>query len=208
MEHYNFDGAQVYSKKGTHIGEVLSLSGEADEAQLEVRMVDSDRVVMLPYIFLDAERSDAERLYLTASEDDELQPYMTGDDAGTLHFEVAEEHLIPHVREVMQGHYVIEKTVDEVRERQDIELGTDTVTVDRIDRGDILDSPPQSRREGDVLIVPVIEEVLVVEKRYRVIEEVRVTLTRETRTETVEDTLRKERVTVTEELADGRKSEL
>ncbi|PRY92039.1 uncharacterized protein DUF2382 [Hasllibacter halocynthiae] len=47
-------------------------------------------------------------------------------------------------------------------------LGIERVPVDRI-----VDTPPQSREEGGVTVIPVVEEVLV--RQYRVIEELRVT---------------------------------
>lgn len=61
-------------------------------------------------------------------------------------------------------------TVDEDLMRQD--LVVERVVMDRLLENNI--APPQ-RYEGDTLIVPVLEEVLVVEKRLRLKEEIRIT---------------------------------
>jgi stress response protein YsnF len=47
-----------------------------------------------------------------------------------------------------------------------------------VDRIVPLDAAPSTRYEGDTLVVPVLEEVLVVERRVRIKEEIRITRTR------------------------------
>jgi stress response protein YsnF len=62
----------------------------------------------------------------------------------------------------------------EIRERlwhEEVEI--QRVAVDRV----VAEAPP-SRYEGDVLVVPVLEEILVIEKRYRIKEELRITRVR------------------------------
>ena len=51
-------------------------------------------------------------------------------------------------------------------------MGYDVETV-RVDR--MLDGPVSQRQEGDVLILPVIEEVWVIEKKLLLREEIRIT---------------------------------
>ena len=58
--------------------------------------------------------------------------------------------------------------VDEVVERDDIRI--ERAPVDRF-----IDEPAPPRYEGDTLVIPVIEEVLVVTRRLRLVEEVRIT---------------------------------
>lgn len=62
-------------------------------------------------------------------------------------------------------------TVDEDLMRQD--LVVERVVIDRFVENNIA---PQQRYEGDTLVVPVLEEVLVVEKRLRLKEEIRITV--------------------------------
>jgi hypothetical protein len=59
-------------------------------------------------------------------------------------------------------------------------LFTDDVSVERVPVNRIVDAVPETRQEGDVTIIPVIEEVITVEKRLLLREEVRI---RRSRTE-------------------------
>lgn len=59
-------------------------------------------------------------------------------------------------------------------------LFTDEVSVERVPVNRIVDAVPETRQEGDVTIIPVIEEVITVEKRLLLREEVRI---RRSRTE-------------------------
>jgi len=61
-----------------------------------------------------------------------------------------------------------EETVDEPLIRQEVQ-------VDRVPINRPIDRPPAPREEGNVTIIPVVEEVLVVEKRLMLKEEVRIT---------------------------------
>jgi len=63
--------------------------------------------------------------------------------------------------------------IDERLTRDEVEISH--VPVDRIVP---LDAAPATRYEGDTLVVPILEEVLVVERRVRIKEEVRITRTR------------------------------
>lgn len=56
-----------------------------------------------------------------------------------------------------------------------------TVTVERIARDVWLDSPVEPRVDGDVTIIPVVEEVPVIVTRLRLVEEIRLTRRRTTR---------------------------
>ncbi len=53
-------------------------------------------------------------------------------------------------------------------------LYTEDVGIDRVPVNQLVDEPPVTREEGDVTIIPVVEEVLVVQKRYMIKEEIRI----------------------------------
>jgi stress response protein YsnF len=53
-------------------------------------------------------------------------------------------------------------------------LARNSVEISAIPMGVFIDAPPQVRMEGDVTIVPVVEEVLFVERRLRLKEELRI----------------------------------
>ena len=118
---------------------------------------------------------------------------------GTLVLPVVREELQVGVRQVDTGSDVrIHKTVSEQAHHIDQSLLRDAVEVKRVpvDRIVALSEAPVARQEGDTLIVPVLEEILVVEKRLRIKEEVHITRT--TRQEQFTDTvfLRTEHVSV------------
>ncbi len=66
------------------------------------------------------------------------------------------------------------------------------VEVERVPINQVIDQPAVTRREGDTLIIPVMEEVLVVEKRLILKEEVRITTRRSEVRDTQRVTLRRE----------------
>ncbi len=74
----------------------------------------------------------------------------------------------------------IHKTVAEHPCHIDERLSRDEVEVSHVpvDRIVPLDAAPATHYEGDTLVVPILEEVLVVERRVRIKEEVRITRTR------------------------------
>jgi uncharacterized protein (TIGR02271 family) len=106
----------------------------------------------------------------------------------------AEERLRVGVREVETGRVRARRTVETFEETVEVPLARETVEVERVAVGEIVDEAPQPRREGDVLVVPVVEEVLVVERRLRLVEEVRIRQETREEVETQTHTLRRTRV--------------
>jgi len=56
--------------------------------------------------------------------------------------------------------------------------------------------PPAMRYEGDTTIIPVLREVMVVQKRYEIMEEIRITKRKTESTDTQQVILRKEEVNI------------
>jgi stress response protein YsnF len=79
------------------------------------------------------------------------------------------------------------------------ELGVSEVEVTRIPVGREIDTVPEVRTEGDVTIVPVVEEVLVLTKRLVLKEEVHITRRRSSKAVEVPVTLRRQRAIVMRE---------
>jgi len=75
---------------------------------------------------------------------------------------------------VVTGGVRLTKRVTEREETVDEPLLQETVHVERIPVNQIVAETPEVRQEGDTLIVPILEEVLVVEKRLLLKEEVRI----------------------------------
>lgn len=129
---------------------------------------------------------------------DEQERFVDGYDAEVLDendhttLELRAEELEVRKREVERGRVRIDKRIEHVPFAEDIDVEMDVVEVQRVPVSAEYDSPPENRYEGETLIIPVVEEVLVITRRYRVIEEVHVTTRREVRTERIEDELRRE----------------
>ena len=94
----------------------------------------------------------------------------------------AEEVVMPVIQEELQiqkqpvetGRVRVTKRVHEREELVDVPIMREEVDIDRVPIGRLLDGPVSMRQEGDILIIPVVEEVLVVEKRLRLKEELHV----------------------------------
>lgn len=108
-----------------------------------------------------------------------------------------EEVLSVGKRSVETSTVRVETKVHETEESVEQDLDRTTVEVRRVPVGRVVDVPPETRREGDVLIVPVLEEELVVTKRLILKEEVHIIQRVDRRTEQVSATLRSEDVHVT-----------
>lgn len=87
---------------------------------------------------------------------------------------LAREELRVDKRQVPTGKVVVHKTVQEREEVVDMLLGRHEVDVERVPVNRYVDEAAPIRQEGDTTIVPVHEEVLVVEKRLVLREEVRI----------------------------------
>lgn len=97
---------------------------------------------------------------------------------------------------VETGRVRITTHVDERQELIRAALRHEDVVVERVAIGDVVPVAPEVRMDGDVLVYPVVEEVLVVEKRLVLKEELRIS--KRSRVETVERevTLRSEHADV------------
>jgi uncharacterized protein (TIGR02271 family) len=129
------------------------------------------------------------------------------DTAGndTLVVPVIREEIQVDKRAVDTGRGVrVHKTVSEHTHTIDEALLRDAVDVRRVpvDRIVALSEAPATRQEGDTLIVPVLEEVLVTEKRLRIKEEIHITRTQSPQRHTDTVVLRSEQVSV-ERFDDG-----
>jgi stress response protein YsnF len=95
-----------------------------------------------------------------------------------LRIPVVEEQLTVGTRVIETGRGVrIHKTISEQPVVIDERLVRDEMAIERVpvDRIVAFEDKPATRYEGDTLIVPVFEEVLVVERRLRIKEELRIT---------------------------------
>ena len=115
-----------------------------------------------------------------------------------LHIPVTQEVLHVGKRLVETGRGVrLHKTVTETVVRIDEPLMQQGLDIEHVAINAWVEgSLPVQRHEGDTLVVPVLEEVLVVEKRLRLKEEIRITAKAGTRIASERVTLREEQVEV------------
>lgn len=113
---------------------------------------------------------------------------------------VFEEELSVDIRTFDTGRGVrVNKTVTEQPVTVDELLMHEQVDVHRVAIDQVLENGaalPTARYEGDVLIVPVLEEVLVVEKRMKLKEELHITRTRIEASQAQTVVLKKEHVSI------------
>jgi len=90
----------------------------------------------------------------------------------------------------------VHKRVEEREEVVEQPAFREEVTVERIALGQPVEAEIGSRQEGDTLIIPVLEEMLVVEKRLVLKEEIRITKRRIQENEQARIVLREEHVDI------------
>jgi uncharacterized protein (TIGR02271 family) len=105
-------------------------------------------------------------------------------------------------RQVVTGRVRVQTITDTIEELAHAEVQRESVEVTRVPIDKVVETAPAIRTDGDVTIVPVLEEVLVVEKRLVLKEELHIR--RRVAAETVEVpvTLRKQRAIVEREAPD------
>ena len=125
-------------------------------------------------------------------------PALAGQDEAVRRVPIIEETLQVAKEIVDRGGYRINKRVETHEELVDELLKTEHVKIERrkVNTAIADGAIPQTRQEGDTLIVPVIEEMLITVKRLVLVEEVRITRTQGTHRKPQTFTLRKEHVEV------------
>ncbi len=109
---------------------------------------------------------------------------------------VVEEYLEVSKELVATGLVRVQKSVREHDVAVSEPLTAETLHVERVPMNVIVEHPPSVRTEGDVTVISVVEEVLVMTKQLRLIEEVRITKLQSTTVHQENVTLRSEQVTV------------
>ena len=117
----------------------------------------------------------------------------------------ASENVVPLLAEevavtkqvVETGRVQVARVTHEREQLIDELLARETVEIERIPIGRQVDAMPAVREEGDTIVVPIIEEVLVVERRLFLKEEVRIRRVRSTERHRETVTLRHQEAVVT-----------
>ena len=110
-----------------------------------------------------------------------------------------EERVQVGKRRVPRATVVLHKRVLEEDITVDEPLMEDDVEVERVRVDQFVDAPPGTRREGETLIIPILEEVIVYEKRLRLREELHVRRVRREASRPAVVTARREEIEVQEQ---------
>lgn len=196
-------GARVLASDGRLVGKVDAESDVADTSGSFIVVRDENRLLSIPRSMIDSAQSSADAITLT----DEFRLTPEAQSPANTTIPVHAEELDVRISEHEHGKVRIEKSVERVPVREDVELGSHVVDIERVASGEEFDEIPQNWHDGDTLVIPVVEEVLVLTRRYRVVENVRVTRRSEVRTETIEAELAREVVSFHEEDAEGNRIE-
>ena len=120
-------------------------------------------------------------------------------DRQTVTIPVMREDVHIDKHEISRGNVTVHVSPRVRQETVDVTLGEDQVDVQRIPVNRIVEAPAPPREENGTTVIPVYEEVLVVEKRLRLKEEIRVTRRRTTRPHREDVSLRSEEVEIIRE---------
>lgn len=116
---------------------------------------------------------------------------------------VVAEHVEADARQVVTGRVRVNKTVHAREEVIEQPLHREDVDVRRIIKNEIVDGPIPIRYSGDTTIVPVVKEVLKIEKQWVLTEEIHIVKHRSQETSAQKVKLLEEQATIERVDADG-----
>lgn len=116
---------------------------------------------------------------------------------------LVEERVVTSKRLVETGRVRVQTVVDEREDMVREQLGRIEVDVERVPVNQEVDEVPPVREDGDVTIIPVVEEVLVVTKKLVVTEEIRIRRRKTMEEHSEPVMLRSQRVVVEREDGEG-----
>lgn len=159
--------------------------------------LDTGLPVRVPADLLVAQADGSYYLPLSLGDLENMQKNSGTGEENPLIIPLVQEELDVQRRKVETGKVQIKINVHEREELIDEPLLREEVKVEQVPVHRLVDSPPAVRQEGEVTIIPLVEEVLVVEKRLMLREEVRVLKTVSEVREPQRVTLRSEQAAVT-----------
>ncbi|MGI8669152.1 MAG: YsnF/AvaK domain-containing protein [Aridibacter sp.] len=87
---------------------------------------------------------------------------------------VIQEDIVVDKEIVETGKIKISKNISEHQQTIDMPLMQEKVSVERVAINKFVDTPPEIRHDGDTMIIPVLEEQIVIQKRLVLVEELHV----------------------------------
>ncbi len=100
-------------------------------------------------------------------------------------------------RKVVTGRVQVATVTREDQHLIDELLSSEKVEIERVPIGKVIDSAPSIREDEDMIVIPIVEEIVTVERRLVLKEEVRIRKTRSSRRHQAHVTLRRQEAVVT-----------
>lgn len=120
-------------------------------------------------------------------------------DAETIKIPVIEEQIIVDKEIVETGKVRISKSVSKEQQSVDIPVNSEKVSIVRVPKNQFIERSPEVRQTGDTLVVPVVREQIVIEKKLVLVEELHIKKELIETSQTEKVTLRKEEVDIVRE---------
>lgn len=173
----------------------------AAQGEIIIHFADGNQIVV-PMATLEPRPDGGYWVNLTAQELDALVPSFSARQANDT--SSADELVIPVLNEEAQVRIErtpiatvrVQKMVEHRNETVQTSLVDEQVKVERRPMNQVVEELPTVRHEGDTMIIPVVEERLIVQKQYVLTEEIHITTTRHTQHTNQTFTLRREAVSV------------
>jgi len=187
------------------VDEILVRPETGELVTLIVRRGWSDRRVHIDAAQVDRVEGDTVRLRISREEAERLGAgVLEGDTAGAgrrvdgdeIRVPILEERLATEVRPVELGELRVHKRVNQTEESVRQAVTRDELEIEHVPINRPLEAPVTQRTDGDWLVLPVMEEVLVVRKQLMLKEEVRIRRRPVTEEQQVHETVRHERLEV------------
>ncbi len=181
-------------------GTVYAASRFLDESELKLIRLDDGQEFMIPSVALASRPDGSYQLQIPVSELDRYgkvpQRSDEGIQSGRRIIPAIEEHFSVHKQPVETGRVRVHKHVETTEATVNEPLFRERFEVKHVPVNRMVDHPPEIRHDGETTILPVLEEVLVVEKHLILREELHITRKREEYRDPQNITLRKEEIEV------------
>jgi uncharacterized protein (TIGR02271 family) len=169
--------------------------GAAGGPRITLRTEDGQEVIASPQS-LQRLPDGTYRLSLGETELTELNDALRRSGGASAVIPVVAEELHVGRQAVETGRVRVTKVVHEDQETVDQPVTAEEVVVERVPVNQYVEVAPAARQDGDTLVLPVLEEVLVVERKLLLKEEVRITTRRTESRQPQTVTLRREEVKI------------
>jgi uncharacterized protein (TIGR02271 family) len=137
--------------------------------------------------------NDSDKTHVSPNPPTTVEPVLG--ETASVRIPVIEEQLHVGKRIVETGRLLVKKSIREEERIVSTPVSHEEFSVERVHVNQYVDVAPAVRYEGDVTIIPVVKEVVVVEKRLVLVEEVHITKRQVTTDDTQYVILRQEEVT-------------